>query len=120
MAKRVPQSTLEHPFDRIRPMLRRNMRYEADLVDQLFNSSEKQLARVLLTISPFRQSRETRTGNSKISQEILAEMVGTTRSRVSLFMNRFRKMGFIKYNGELEIHSSLLNVVFNESSERPA
>lgn len=101
-------------------LLRRNMRYEADLVDQLFNSSEKRLARILLLLARFGKAGKPERVIPRISQETLAEMVGTTRSRVSFFMNRFRKMGFIKYNGELEIHSSLLNVVLNESSERPA
>jgi len=96
------------------------MRYEADLVDQLFNSSEKRLARILLLLARFGKAGKPERVIPRISQETLAEMVGTTRSRVSFFMNRFRKMGFIKYNGELEIHSSLLNVVLNESSERPA
>ncbi len=100
------------------------MRYEADLVDQLFNSSEKRLARILLlsarSISPFRKAGKPERVIARISRETLAEMVRTARSRVSFFMNRFRKMGFIKYNGELELHGSLLNVVLNESSERPA
>ena len=96
-------------------LLSRNIRYEADLVDQLFNSSEKRLARVLLLLAHFGKDGKRERVISKISQETLAEMVGTTRSRVSFFMNRFRKLGFIKYNGRLEIHSSLLNVVLHDS-----
>jgi CRP/FNR family transcriptional regulator, cyclic AMP receptor protein len=101
-------------------LLTRNIRYEADLVDQLFNSSEKRLARVLLLLARFGKEGKPEKVISKISQETLAEMVGTTRSRVSFFMNRFRKLGFIKYNGELEIHSSLINVVLHDSPERSA
>jgi CRP/FNR family transcriptional regulator, cyclic AMP receptor protein len=101
-------------------LLGRNIRYEADLVDQLFNSSEKRLARILLLLARFGKEGKPEKVIPKISQETLAEMVGTTRSRVSFFMNRFRKLGFIKYNGELEIHSSLLNVVLHDSPERPA
>ncbi len=100
--------------------LGRNIRYEADLVDQLLNSSEKRLARVLLLLARFGKEGKPERVIAKISQETLAEMVGTTRSRVSFFMNRFRKLGFIKYNGELEIHSSLLNVVLHDSPERSA
>lgn len=101
-------------------LLSRNIRYEEDLVDQLFNSSEKRLARILLLMAQFGKDGKPEKVIPKISQETLAEMVGTTRSRVSFFMNRFRKLGFIKYNGELEIHSSLLNVVLHDSPERPA
>jgi CRP/FNR family transcriptional regulator, cyclic AMP receptor protein len=90
------------------------------LVDQLFNSSEKRLARVLLLLARFGKKGKPGKVIPKISQETLAEMVGTTRSLVSFFMNRFRKLGFIKYNGELEIHSSLLNVVLQESPEPSA
>lgn len=100
-------------------LLTRNIRYEADLVDQLFNSSEKRLARTLLLLAQFGKQGKPERVIPKISQETLAEMVGTTRSRVSFFMNRFRKLGFIKYNGELEIHSSLLNVILHESPGRP-
>ena len=96
-------------------LLERNIRYEADLVDQLFNSSEKRLARVLLLLAQFGKEGKPEKVIPKISQETLAEMVGTTRSRVSFFMNRFRKLGFVKYNGELEVHSSLLNVVLHDS-----
>ena len=95
-------------------VLSRNIRFEADLVDQLFNSSEKRLARVLLLLANFGKTGEPQTVIPKISQETLAEMIGTTRSRVSFFMNRFRKMGFIDYNGHLEVHSSLLNVVLHD------
>ena len=95
-------------------LLGRNIRYEADLVDQLFNSSEKRLARVLLMLAHFGKEGRPETVVAKISQETLAEMVGTTRSRVSFFMNRFRKMGFIHYNGGLEVHSSLLNIVLHD------
>jgi CRP/FNR family cyclic AMP-dependent transcriptional regulator len=92
-------------------LLSRNIRIEEDLVDQLFNSSEKRLARVLLLLANFGKEGTPQTVIPKMSQETLAEIVGTTRSRVSFFMNRFRKLGFIEYNGGLTIHSSLLNVV---------
>jgi CRP/FNR family cyclic AMP-dependent transcriptional regulator len=99
-------------------LLRRNIRYEEDLVDQLFNSSEKRLARVLLLLAHFGKEGIPETVVPKISQETLAEMVGTTRSRVSFFMNRFRKLGFIDYaggaEGALQVHSSLLNVVLHD------
>jgi len=95
-------------------LLARNIRYEEDLVDQLFNSSEKRLARVLLLLARFGKEGVPETVVPKISQETLAEMVGTTRSRVSYFMNRFRKLGFIHYNGGLQVHSSLLNVVLHD------
>ena len=99
-------------------LLARNIRYEEDLVDQLFNSSEKRLARVLLMLAHFGKEGVPETVVPKISQETLAEMVGTTRSRVSFFMNRFRKMGFIDYaggvEGGLQVHSSLLNVVLHD------
>jgi CRP/FNR family cyclic AMP-dependent transcriptional regulator len=95
-------------------LLTRNIRYEEDLVDQLFNSSEKRLARVLLLLAHFGKEGKPEIAIPKISQETLAEMVGTTRSRVSFFMNRFRKLGFVRYNGELEVHSSLLNVVLHD------
>jgi CRP/FNR family transcriptional regulator, cyclic AMP receptor protein len=98
-------------------LLGRNIRYEADLVDQLFNSSEKRLARILLLLANFGKEGRPETVVPKISQETLAEMVGTTRSRVSFFMNRFRKLGFIDYNGGLEVHSSLLNVVLHDSPD---
>jgi CRP/FNR family cyclic AMP-dependent transcriptional regulator len=95
-------------------LLARNIRYEEDLVDQLFNSSEKRLARVLLMVAHFGKEGVPATVVPKISQETLAEMIGTTRSRVSFFMNRFRKLGFIHYNGGLQVHSSLLNVVLHD------
>ena len=95
-------------------LLARNVRYEEDLVDQLFNSSEKRLARLLLILAHFGKEGVPQTVVPKISQETLAEMIGTTRSRVSFFLNRFRKMGFIHYNGGLEVHSSLLNVVLHD------
>jgi CRP-like cAMP-binding protein len=95
-------------------MLRRTIRIEEDLVDQLFNSSEKRLARALLLLANFGKEGKPETVIAKISQETLAEMVGTTRSRVSFFMNKFRKLGFIKYNGHLEVHSSLLNVILHD------
>ena len=99
-------------------LLSRNIRIEEDLVDQLFNSSEKRLARVLLLLANFGKEGEPEPVIPKISQETLAEIVGTTRSRVSFFMNRFRKMGFIQYNGAytggLEVHSSLLNVILHD------
>jgi CRP/FNR family cyclic AMP-dependent transcriptional regulator len=95
-------------------VLSRNIRFEADLVDQLFNSSEKRLARVLLLLANFGKVGEPQTVIPKISQETLAEIIGTTRSRVSFFMNRFRKLGFIEYNDGLEVHSSLLNVVLHD------
>jgi CRP/FNR family transcriptional regulator, cyclic AMP receptor protein len=99
-------------------LLSRNIRIEEDLVDQLFNSSEKRLARVLLLLANFGKEEKPELVIPKISQETLAEIVGTTRSRVSFFMNRFRKMGFIQYSGQqtegLEIHSSLLNVILHD------
>ena len=95
-------------------LLARNIRYEEDLVDQLFNSSEKRLARILLLLARFGKEGVPETVIPKISQETLAEMIGTTRSRVSFFMNRFRKLGFIHYNGGLQIHSSLLNIVLHD------
>jgi CRP/FNR family cyclic AMP-dependent transcriptional regulator len=98
----------------LRYLLSRNIRIEEDLVDHLFNSSEKRLARVLLLLANFGKKGAPEPVIPKISQETLAEIVGTTRSRVSFFMNRFRKMGFIKYNGGLEVHSSLLNVVLHD------
>ncbi len=96
-------------------LLSRNIKIEEDLVDQLFNSSEKRLARVLILLANFGKPGQPESVIPKISQETLAEIVGTTRSRVSFFMNRFRKLGFIDYNGgSLEVHSSLLTVVLNE------
>jgi CRP/FNR family cyclic AMP-dependent transcriptional regulator len=95
-------------------LLTRNIRYEEDLVDQLFNSSEKRLARILLLLAQFREGGMPEVTIPKISQETLAEMVGTTRSRVNFFMNRFRKLGFVSYNTEIEVHASLLNVVLHD------
>jgi CRP/FNR family cyclic AMP-dependent transcriptional regulator len=95
-------------------ILARNARVEADLVDQLFNSSEKRLARLLLLMANFGKDQRPEPVIAKVSQETLAEMVGTTRSRVSFFMNKFRKLGFIDYNGDLEIHNSLLNMVLHD------
>jgi CRP-like cAMP-binding protein len=95
-------------------LLDRNARIQADLVDQLFNSSEKRLARVLLLLANFGKEGRPESVIPKISQEVLAEMIGTTRSRVNFFMNRFRKLGFIDYNGTLEVHSSLLNVILHD------
>jgi len=106
----------EHAFSDmfVAYLLARNIRYEEDLVDQLFNSSEKRLARVLLMLAHFGKEGVPETVVPRISQETLAEMVGTTRLRVSFFMNRFRKLGFIHYNGGLQVHSSLLNVVLHD------
>ena len=106
----------EHAFSDmfVAYLLARNIRYEEDLVDQLFNSSEKRLARVLLLLARFGKEGKPEVAIPKISQETLAEMVGTTRGRVNFFMNRFRKLGFVRYNGGLEVHSSLLNVVLHD------
>ena len=95
-------------------LLARTIRVEADLVDQLFNSSEKRLARALLLLANFGKEGQPEPIIAKVSQETLAEMIGTTRSRVSFFMNKFRKLGLIAYNGRIEIHRSLLNVVLHE------
>ncbi len=95
-------------------LLSRNRRVQEDLVDQLFNSSEKRLARALLLLAQFGKENQLETVIPKISQEVLAEMVGTTRSRVNFFMNRFRKLGFIEYNGTLLVHPSLLSVVLHD------
>jgi CRP/FNR family transcriptional regulator, cyclic AMP receptor protein len=107
----------EHSFSDlfVAYLLARNIRYEEDLVDQLFNSSEKRLARILLLLAHFGKEGVPEAVVPKISQETLAEMVGTTRSRVSFFMNRFRKLGFVDYGGSgLQVHSSLLNVVLHD------
>jgi CRP/FNR family transcriptional regulator, cyclic AMP receptor protein len=96
-------------------LLARNIRIESDLVDQLFNSSEKRLARLLLILANFGKEGRPEPIVPPISQETLAEMIGTTRSRVSFFMNKFRQLGFIEYNGHLEVHSSLLSVVLNDN-----
>jgi CRP/FNR family cyclic AMP-dependent transcriptional regulator len=98
-------------------LLARNARVEEDLVDQLFNSSEKRLARVLLLMANFGKEGKPEPVIAKISQETLAEIVGTTRSRVSTFMNKFRQLGFINYNGNLEVHNSLLNVVLHDKPQ---
>jgi CRP/FNR family transcriptional regulator, cyclic AMP receptor protein len=106
----------EHQFsDRfITYMLTRNIRIEADLVDQLFNSTEKRLARALLLLARYGDNNQPQRVLPKISQETLADTIGTTRSRVNLFMNKFKKLGFIKYNGGLQINSSLLSVVLHD------
>jgi len=107
----------EHTFSDlfVAYLLARNVRYEEDLVDQLFNSSEKRLARVLLLLAHFGKEGAPASVIPKISQETLAEMVGTTRSRVSFFMNRFRELGFVDYDGDgLQVHSSLLNIVLHD------
>ena len=98
----------------IKFMLARNIRIEEDLIDQLFNSSEKRLARTLLLLARYGKEDQPHGVLPKMSQETLAEMVGTTRSRVNFFMNKFRKLGFIKYNGGLQINTSLLSVVLHE------
>jgi CRP-like cAMP-binding protein len=117
----------EHSFSDmfLRFLLERSMRIQADLVDQLFNSSEKRLARILLLMAEFGKPGEPEQYIPKISQETLAEMIGTTRSRVSFFMNRFRKLGFIEYNGRIKVHKSLLDVVLHDhmpddNAERPS
>ncbi len=108
----------QHAFsDRfIAHMLARNSRLEEDLVDQLFNASEKRLARTLLLLARYGKPNGPRLVLPKISQEVLAEMVGTTRSRVNFFMNKFRKLGFIEYNGRIKVHHALLSVVLNDWS----
>jgi CRP/FNR family transcriptional regulator, cyclic AMP receptor protein len=95
-------------------LLARNFRIQEDLIDQLFNSSEKRLARVLLLFAQFGKEAKPEPVVPKVSQEVLAEMIGTTRSRVNFFMNRFRKLGFIHYNGGLQVHTSLLNVILHD------
>ncbi len=117
----------EHSFSDlfVRFLIARGIRTQADLVDQLFNSSEKRLARTLLLMAEFGKPGEPETMIPAITQEALAEIIGTTRSRVSFFMNRFRKLGFIQYNGRIHVHKSLLNVVLHDNfsghnSERPA
>ena len=106
----------EHAFSDIfvSHLLARNARVQEDLVDQLFNSSEKRLARVLLLLAQFGKEKAPEKVIPQISQEVLAEMVGTTRARVNFFMNRFRKLGFIQYNGSIEVHPSLLSVVLHD------
>jgi CRP/FNR family cyclic AMP-dependent transcriptional regulator len=106
----------EHAFSDLflKFLLARSMRTQADLIDQLFNSSEKRLARILLLMAEFGMPGEPESLIPKITQETLAEMIGTTRSRVSFFMNRFRKLGFIEYNGRIHVHKSLLNVILHD------
>jgi CRP/FNR family transcriptional regulator, cyclic AMP receptor protein len=106
----------EHTFSDLflKFLLARSMRTQADLVDQLFNSSEKRLARILLLLAEFGKPGEPESLIPDITQEALAEMIGTTRSRVSYFMNRFRKLGFIEYNGRIRVHKSLLNVILHD------
>jgi CRP/FNR family cyclic AMP-dependent transcriptional regulator len=113
----------EHTFSDLflKFLLARSMRTQADLVDQLFNSSEKRLARILLLMAEFGKPGEPETLIPRITQESLAEMIGTTRSRVSFFMNRFRRLGFIEYKGRIRVHKSLLNVVLHDQlSEQDA
>ena len=117
----------EHDFSDLflKFLLDRSMRIQADLVDQLFNSSEKRLARILLLMAEFGKPGEPNTFIPPITQETLADMIGTTRSRVSFFMNRFRKLGFITYNGRIQVHKSLLNVVLldqlsDHNAEQPS
>ena len=122
MAMKVDRSEMirvmheEHAFSDlfVKFLLARSMRTQADLVDQLFNNSEKRLARILLLMAEFGKPGEPESLIPSITQETLAEMIGTTRSRVSFFMNRFRKLGFIEYNGRIRIHKSLLNVVLHD------
>src|SRR5580698_5616729 len=111
----------EHAFSDLflKFLIARSMRTQADLVDQLFNSSEKRLARILLLMAEFGKPGEPEPFIPPITQETLAEMIGTTRSRVSFFMNRFRKLGFIEYNGRIQVHKSLLNVVLLDQLPEP-
>ncbi len=106
----------EHAFSDLflKFLLARGMRTQADLIDQLFNNSEKRLARILLLMAEFGKPGDPETLIPKVTQETLAEMIGTTRSRVSFFMNRFRKLGFIDYNGRIRVHKSLLNVILHD------
>ena len=112
----------EHAFSDlfVAALLVRSMRTQADLVDQLFNSSEKRLARILLLMAEFGQEGKPETLIPHITQETLADMIGTTRSRVSYFMNRFRKLGFIEYNGRIRVHKSLLNIVLHDQPSENA
>ena len=120
--RRIPKETMMRMLHSERELselfmsylLSRNTRIEEDLVDQLFNSSEKRLARILLLLTRFGKDGQHELIVPRISQETLAEMVGTTRSRVSFFMNKFRKLGFVHYNGGLQVHSSLMNVVLHD------
>ena len=113
----IQRALHEEPFSQlfISHLLARNARVEADLVDQLFNSSEKRLARLLLLMANFGKDGKPELVIAKISQETLAEMIGTTRSRVNVFMNKFRKLGFIEYNGDLKVHNSLLNMILHDA-----
>jgi len=114
---RMVRGLLEEPLFAdlfLRYVLARNIRIEEDLVDQLFNSSEKRLARALLLLANFGKEGKPEPVIAQISQETLAEMIGTTRSRVSFFMNKFRKLGFVEYNGGMKVHSSLLNIVLHD------
>ena len=106
----------EHSFSDlfVKFLLARSMRTQADLIDQLFNSSEKRLARILLLLAEFGKPGEPESLIPQITQETLAEMIGTTRSRVSFFMNRFRKLGFIEYNGRIRVYKTLLNVILHD------
>jgi CRP/FNR family transcriptional regulator, cyclic AMP receptor protein len=106
----------EHSFSDlfVKFLLARSIRTQADLIDQLFNSSEKRLARILLLLAEFGKPGEPESLIPQITQETLAEMIGTTRSRVSFFMNRFRKLGFIEYNGRIRVHKTLLNVILHD------
>ena len=113
----LSQAIKDHPEMSQRFMaflLLRNSQVEADLVDHLFNSSEKRLARLLIQLAQVGQEAELRTVTTPISQEVMAARVGTTRSRINQFMNKFRKLGLVEYNGELKVHSSLLNVILRE------
>src|SRR3979411_41244 len=107
----------EPEFSELFMLLTRNSRIEEDLIDQLFNSSEKRLARLLLLLANFGKEGKPEPIVGTFSQETLAEMIGTTRSRVSFFMNKFRKLGFIEYNGKLEVHNSLLNMILHEKPQ---
>jgi len=115
-AEMIRVLSAEHSFSALflAFLLARSMRTQADLVDQLFNNSEKRLARILLLMAEFGKPGEPETLIPKITQETLADMIGTTRSRVSFFMNRFRSLGFIEYNGRIRVHKSLLNVVLHD------
>jgi CRP-like cAMP-binding protein len=115
--KTLAQALNEHPELAQRFMaflLLRNSQVEADLVDHLFNSSEKRLARLLIMLAQVGKEAELRTVSAPISQEIMAARVGTTRPRINYFMNKFRKLGLVEYNGELKVHSSLLNIIIRE------
>lgn len=112
--KRVIHEEPEFADRFVAHMLKRNVRFEEDLVDQLFNSSEKRLARLLLIVARYGNEERPQKIVAPLSQETLAEMIGTTRSRVSFFMNKFRKLGFIKYNGGIQVNDSLLRVILHD------